>query len=122
MLGLVATASTAADPEAVVSAQCAARKLPELSAAAAGPVREDWLVVLAKRRAPVYRGEKPDEIVMTNELIRRTFRLGLSAAALEPPAEYVDAYEAHLAQNLGSGVQACYRGPRLYDTDETKSA
>jgi len=24
-------------------------------------------------------------------------------------------------QNYGSGVQACYRGPRLYDTDATKS-
>ncbi len=28
---------------------------------------------------------------------------------------------AHLAQNFGSGVQACYRGPRLYDCEETKA-
>jgi hypothetical protein len=26
-----------------------------------------------------------------------------------------------LAQNLGLGVQACYRGPRLFDRDETKA-
>ncbi len=26
-----------------------------------------------------------------------------------------------LAGNLGFGVQACYRGPRLYDTDDTKA-
>ena len=25
-----------------------------------------------------------------------------------------------MVQNYGSGVQACYRGPRLYDTDVTK--
>ena len=25
-------------------------------------------------------------------------------------------------QNYGAGVQACYRGPRLYDTPETKKA
>src|SRR5262249_27700811 len=31
------------------------------------------------------------------------------------------AYEAHLANNLGAGVQACWRGPRLYDTDTTRA-
>jgi hypothetical protein len=46
---------------------------------------------------------------------------GGEAATLEPLAEHLDAYEAHLAQNFGCGVQACYRGPRLYDTDETKA-
>jgi hypothetical protein len=46
---------------------------------------------------------------------------GGAAATLEPLSEHLDAYGAHLAQNLGSGVQACYRGPRLYDTDETKA-
>jgi hypothetical protein len=29
-------------------------------------------------------------------------------------------YERHLANNLGYGAQACYRGPRLYDSEETK--
>jgi hypothetical protein len=45
---------------------------------------------------------------------------GGEAATLEPLSEHLDAYEAHLIQNFGSGVQACYRGPRLYDTEETK--
>ncbi len=47
---------------------------------------------------------------------------GGEAATLEPLAEHLDAYEAHLAQNLGWGVQACYRGPRLYDSEPTRSA
>ena len=46
---------------------------------------------------------------------------GGAAATLEPLSEHLDAYEAHLKQNFTSGVQACYRGPRLYDTDETKA-
>ena len=45
---------------------------------------------------------------------------GGAEATLEPLAEHLDSYEAHMAQNYGSGVQACYRGPRLYDTKETK--
>ena len=46
---------------------------------------------------------------------------GGEAATLEPLAEHLDAYEAHLMQNFGCGVQACYRGPRLFDGDETKA-
>jgi len=46
---------------------------------------------------------------------------GGAAATLEPLSEHLDAYGWHLAQNFGSGVQACYRGPRLYDTDATKA-
>jgi hypothetical protein len=45
---------------------------------------------------------------------------GGEAATLEPLSEHLGAYEAHLVQNFGAGVQACYRGPRLYDTEETK--
>jgi len=45
---------------------------------------------------------------------------GGAAATLEPLSEHLDAYQAHLVQNFGAGVQACYRGPRLYDTVETK--
>ncbi len=45
---------------------------------------------------------------------------GGEAATLEPLSDHLDAYGAHLAQNLGWGVQACYRGPRLYDTEQTK--
>lgn len=46
---------------------------------------------------------------------------GGDAATLEPLREHQDAYGAHLAQNFASGVQACYRGPRLYDSEETKA-
>lgn len=45
---------------------------------------------------------------------------GGAAATLEPLNDHLDAYEAHLANNFGAGVQACYRGPRLYDTEATK--
>ena len=45
---------------------------------------------------------------------------GGAAATLEPLSEHLEAYEAHLAQNFGSGIQACYRGRRLYDTDTTR--
>lgn len=46
---------------------------------------------------------------------------GGAAATLEPLAEHLDAYEAHLVQDFGYGVQACYRGPRLYDTEATRT-
>jgi len=46
---------------------------------------------------------------------------GGEAATLEPLKEHLDAYEQHLAQNFGAGVQACYRGPRLFDSEETKA-
>ena len=46
---------------------------------------------------------------------------GGAAATLEPLAEHLDSYQAHLVQNFGSGVQACYRGFRLYDADSTKA-
>ena len=45
---------------------------------------------------------------------------GGAAATLEPLDEHLDAYKAHMIQNYGSGVQACYRGFRLYDTERTK--
>jgi hypothetical protein len=47
---------------------------------------------------------------------------GGDEATIEPLAEHLDAYEAHLAQNFLAGVQACYRGMRLYDTEETRVA
>ncbi len=46
---------------------------------------------------------------------------GGQAATFEPLSEHLADYEWHLAQNFGSGVQACYRGPRLYDTEQTKA-
>jgi hypothetical protein len=46
---------------------------------------------------------------------------GGADATLEPLHEHLDAYGAHLSQNFASGVQACYRGARLYDSEETKA-
>jgi hypothetical protein len=45
---------------------------------------------------------------------------GGSAATLEPLSEHLEDYEQLMMQYYGAGVQACYRGPRLYDTEETK--
>ena len=42
-------------------------------------------------------------------------------ATLEPLSEHLYEYRMHMIQNYGAGVQACYRGPRLYDTPETKA-
>ncbi len=46
---------------------------------------------------------------------------GGAAATIEPLEEHLDHYRRMLEGNLALGVQACYRGPRLYDTDRTKS-
>ncbi len=46
---------------------------------------------------------------------------GGAAATIEPLREHLGHYERMLSSNLALGVQACYRGPRLYDTDETKA-
>ncbi len=46
---------------------------------------------------------------------------GGAAATLEPLSEHLKEYAAHMQQNYGSGVQACYRGNRLYDTEATKN-
>lgn len=45
---------------------------------------------------------------------------GGEAATIEPLHEHLPHYETRLRNLLGAGVQACYRGPRLYDTEETK--
>ncbi len=45
---------------------------------------------------------------------------GGAAATIEPLNEHLDHYETRLRNLFGAGVQACYRGPRLYDTDKTR--
>ncbi len=42
-------------------------------------------------------------------------------AVLEPLSEHLADYEQLMMQYYGAGVQACYRGPRLYDTEVTKA-
>ncbi len=46
---------------------------------------------------------------------------GGAAATIEPLDEHLDHYERMLVSNLALGVQACYRGPRLYDTPRTRA-
>lgn len=45
---------------------------------------------------------------------------GGEAATIEPLAEHLDHYQTRLRNLFGAGVQACYRGPRLYDTRQTR--
>ncbi len=46
---------------------------------------------------------------------------GGAAATIEPLSEHLEHYGQRLANLFGAGVQACYRGPRLYDTDSTRA-
>ncbi len=43
-------------------------------------------------------------------------------AILEPLSEHLGDYVQLMMQYYGAGIQACYRGPRLYDTEQTKQA
>jgi len=45
---------------------------------------------------------------------------GGEEAVLEPLNDHIYDYEDLMVQYYGSGVQACYRGPRLYDTEATR--
>lgn len=46
---------------------------------------------------------------------------GGATATLEPLNEHLFEYKTLMVQNYGAGIQACYRGPRLYDTPKTKA-
>ena len=46
---------------------------------------------------------------------------GGAAATIEPLHEHIEHYRQMLLSNLGMGVQAHYRGPRIYDTDKTRA-
>lgn len=45
---------------------------------------------------------------------------GGKAATIEPLKDHLPHYQQRLANLFGAGVQACYRGPRLYDSPETR--
>lgn len=45
---------------------------------------------------------------------------GGATATIEPLSEHLEHYRLMLLANLSAGVQACYRGPRLYDTPATR--
>jgi hypothetical protein len=46
---------------------------------------------------------------------------GGAAATIEPLKDHLVDYELHLANTLGYGAQACWRGTRLYDSPDTKA-
>lgn len=46
---------------------------------------------------------------------------GGAAATIEPLDQHLDHYQRMIDCNLALGVQACYRGPRLFDTERTQS-
>lgn len=46
---------------------------------------------------------------------------GGSEAAFEPLAQHIVEFEWGLAQYFGAGVAACYRGYRIYDSNETRA-
>ena len=46
---------------------------------------------------------------------------GGAAATVEPLKDHLDHYRLLLQSNLGAGVQACYRGPRLFDAPQTEA-
>lgn len=46
---------------------------------------------------------------------------GGAAATIEPLKDHLPHYEQRLANLFGAGVQACFRGPRLYDAPETEA-
>jgi hypothetical protein len=45
---------------------------------------------------------------------------GGAAATIEPLDAHLDHYRRMIESNLALGVQACYRGPRLFDTERTR--
>lgn len=46
---------------------------------------------------------------------------GGAAATIEPLRDHLQDYELHFANTFGFGVQACWRGTRLYDAPETQA-
>lgn len=46
---------------------------------------------------------------------------GGAAATIEPLKDHLPHYGLRMANLFGAGVQACYRGPRLFDSPETKA-
>lgn len=48
------------------------------------------------------------------------YQAGGAAATLEPLSDHLDFYQKCLALNLTSGMQACYRRRRLYDSEKTR--
>ncbi len=80
--------------------------------------REQQLIL---NRQNIYDGTQEKTASMSWGFVPLTkYQGGGSEAVLEPLHEHLDAYRQLMAQYYGAGVQACYRGPRLYDTESTR--
>src|SRR4051812_15424932 len=74
-------------------------------------------------RQNIYDGLWEKESSMSWGFVPLTkYQGGGPEAVLEPLSEHLRDYKQFMMQYYGAGVQACYRGPRLYDTDSTKQA
>lgn len=72
-------------------------------------------------RQNIHDGTQEKTVTMSWGFVPLTkYQGGDESAVLEPLSEHLKDYEQLMMQYYGAGVQACYRGPRLYDTDATK--
>lgn len=82
--------------------------------------REDQLII---ERQNVYDGTWHKAVTMGWMFVPLSeYHGGGPAATIEPLDAHLDHYEARLANLLGAGVQACWRGPRLFDTERVRDA
>lgn len=82
--------------------------------------REDQLLI---ERQNVFDGTWTKAVTMGWMFVPLSeYHGGGAAATIEPLDAHLDHYEARLANLLGAGVQACWRGPRLFDTERTRDA
>ncbi len=81
--------------------------------------REEQLIL---NRQNIYDGTLEKTGAMSWGFVPLTkYQGGGAEAVLEPLHEHLAAYRQLMVQYYGAGVQACYRGPRLYDTDSTRT-
>lgn len=81
--------------------------------------REDQLLI---ERQNVFDGTWNKAVTMGWMFVPLSeYHGGGPAATIEPLDAHRDHYGARFANLLGAGVQACWRGPRLYDTDATRA-
>ncbi len=80
--------------------------------------REQQLIL---NRQNIYDGTQEKTGSMSWGFVPLTkYQGGGPEAVLEPLHEHLRSYRQLMAQYYGAGVQACYRGPRLFDTDSTR--
>jgi hypothetical protein len=80
--------------------------------------REDQMIL---NRQNIFDGTWEKTATMSWGFVPLTrYQGGGPEAVLEPLKDHLKDYEQLMVQYYGAGVQACYRGPRLYDTEVTK--